>query len=445
MAAKPGVYGIEDDLRRAWQSPGYWKVLSSLRIDRTRVTADGSKLRFTGYPFRPASVCPNGVVDVEQIAEINLSRPSQVRLKSGEVLFVNADHKEALLAFIHRNDVPTPHRYSIWGAVLEPFLDTWEEQHTIDRQFAWLATLGLDRETVNRWRSEVAVAMVAYNFGTGGWEWCSLALYDALVAQQAALNREAFADFYSRAMRLTALDPVAPPWVSSIRESLDGALFSVLIEWYPWEKGSLRNFDKRRDQRSELIAAVKQRLLTELTVAYSEPHRRYHTVPHVQHCLTELARSWSYAVHLNEVRWALLFHDAIYDPRRQDNEARSADWACRVMDELQRPEEEKARIREMILATAHGREPRTVDEALLLDIDLSILGADAETFDEYDRAIRVEYEWVPEQSYREARTTVLKSFLDRPQIYHTAPFRQRLESSARANLQRALARLAAYT
>ena len=54
----------------------------------------------------------------------------------------------------------------MWGALLDPFLDTWEDQETIDRQFAWLARLGLEREAVDRWRREVAPAMYAYNFGT---------------------------------------------------------------------------------------------------------------------------------------------------------------------------------------------------------------------------------------------------------------------------------------
>jgi len=196
----------------------------------------------------------------------------------------------------------------------------------------------------------------------------------------------------------------------------------------------------RRERSAVGAGSASARTDTELAAAYSEPHRRYHTAQHIKFCLRELARNSAHAVHLNEVRWALLFHDAIYDPLRNDNEAQSADWACRVMEELHRPKDEIARVRKLILATAHAAKAATTDEALLLDIDLAILGADQAEFDEYDRAIRVEYEWVPEVAYRFARAAVLESFLKREQIFETAAYRDR-DSIARQNLERALQRL----
>lgn len=97
----------------------------------------------------------------------------------------------------------------------------------------------------------------------------------------------------------------------------------------------------------------------------------------------------------------------------------------------------------MILATRHSSKPVTPDEALLLDIDLSILGSDETTFDEYDRSILAEYQWVPGQSYLQAREEVLASFVNRESLFHTAPFRRRCEESARKNIERAFERLRA--
>lgn len=441
MSSKAGRYGIERSFVLSWFKPGYWTTL--VRLSATthpEVAFDGSALRFTGYPFEPASVFPAGTVEPDAIVEVNLSPVSRLRLKNGDILLVPWSGKAALIAFINRHDVPIEKRASVWGALLDPFLDTWEEQQTIDKQFAWFADLGLDRDTVDRWRREVAVAMIAYNFGTHLWEWTGLDLYDALIAQRARLSRAAFADFYSRAIRLAAADPVSPPWKPAA-DDVAGALFAVLIEWYPYEKGALKDFSKRMDAQRERVERLRQKLAAELACAYGQPHRRYHTRVHIEKCLEELTTAWKYAIRLNEVRWALLFHDAIYDPRRQDNEARSADWACSVMDEIGCPDDAKARVRRMILATGHSSEPGTPDEALLLDIDLSILGSDEAAFDEYDRSIREEYSWVPEPDYRRERAKVLESFLGRERLYHTALYRRRYEARARMNLERALARL----
>jgi len=438
--SKPGRYGIETILSWIHWRPAYWKTLANLRRDRCSVACDGGRLRFEHYAFEPATIFPGGALEPQQVAEVNLD-DTQLRLRSGEVLFVPYPSKAALLTFVNRNEVKLERRMSVWGALLDPFLDTWEDQATIDRQFAWLASLGLQREMVDRWRREVAPAMYAYNFGTMLWEWGSLGLSDVLTAQQARLKRAAFKDFYWRAMQVAALDPIWSHPFEGATNTMDSALHDALLQWYPKDLGgSSKDFTERWNARTEKINELRAQLLAELTAAYSEPHRRYHTLQHIESCLRELGKHRPHAVQPTEIRWALLFHDAIYDARRSDNEARSADWACRVMQELQRPDDEIARMRKMILATAHAATAETPDEALLLDIDLSILAADEATFDEYDRAIRVEYEWVPEEAYRAGRSKVLEGFLKRDRIFQTAAYRQQ-EPAARRNIERALAKL----
>lgn len=68
----------------------------------------------------------------------------------------------------------------------------------------------------------------------------------------------------------------------------------------------------------------------QLIACYSEPHRAYHTVQHLEECLEKLKELEDQAMHLGEVELGLWFHDAIYDVRATDNEARSADWARTV-------------------------------------------------------------------------------------------------------------------
>ena len=83
-----------------------------------------------------------------------------------------------------------------------------------------------------------------------------------------------------------------------------------------------------------------------------------------------------------------------------------------------------------------------IDGLLLLDADLAILGAEPETYARYARRIRAEYAWVTDEVYRAGRLTVLRQFLARQHIYHTAQY-QRLESQVRLNLEREIAILAA--
>jgi predicted metal-dependent HD superfamily phosphohydrolase len=105
------------------------------------------------------------------------------------------------------------------------------------------------------------------------------------------------------------------------------------------------------------------------------------------------------------------------------------------------PAEVVGRIVELILATRHQAVSEGRDAALLCDIDLSILGRDAAAFDAHDRAIRAEYEWVPEEQYREGRSRILSGFLSRPFIFQTEALRTTCEQPARENLRRAVERL----
>ena len=131
----------------------------------------------------------------------------------------------------------------------------------------------------------------------------------------------------------------------------------------------------------------------------------------------------------------------IYDPRASDNEARSADWFAQQFADSDLTDQQRARVHALILATIHPHPPTDPDMALLQDIDLSILGADAELYDRYEGWIRLEYDFVPEGAFRKGRSAGLQSFRDPGVIYHTAELRERLGVSALNNLRRALAKL----
>jgi predicted metal-dependent HD superfamily phosphohydrolase len=180
-------------------------------------------------------------------------------------------------------------------------------------------------------------------------------------------------------------------------------------------------------------------LLGELVARYTEPHRAYHTLQHLSECFVELGHAVGLAEHPAAVALALWFHDAIYDTRAHDNEARSGAWARTALLSAGGAGEIAARVEALVLATRHDVPPDGADARLVVDVDLAILGAEPPRFAEYEAQIRREYRWVPDDEFRQRRARVLGGFLTRPAIYSTAAFVDRLEARARANLARSLA------
>lgn len=182
-------------------------------------------------------------------------------------------------------------------------------------------------------------------------------------------------------------------------------------------------------------------IYAELQAAYNAPTRHYHNLHHVLQCLRTLDEVQNQCTDPTAVEAAIWFHDAVYDPTRPDNEARSADLAERHLRALGAPEPFVVTVHDLILDTRHSAPPTTPDGQILVDIDLSILGRPAVIYDAYDRAIRREYAHVPEDAYRTGRATVLRSFLARPSIYVTQTFQDQYELRARENLKRSLTKL----
>lgn len=178
-----------------------------------------------------------------------------------------------------------------------------------------------------------------------------------------------------------------------------------------------------------------------LLACWGEGHRRYHNVQHLGECLDTFDAVRTQARHPGEVALALWFHDAVYDPQRHDNEERSAHWARTSALEAGVAADSAERIHAMVMATRHEAVPQDADTRLLVDVDLSILGAEPGRFDESDLQIRAEYAHVPEPEYRAGRRRILGGFLARPRLYGTEHFHSLLEQRARNNLMRALARL----
>src|SRR5262249_22265293 len=131
------------------------------------------------------------------------------------------------------------------------------------------------------------------------------------------------------------------------------------------------------------------------------------------------------------------FHDAVYDTRAKENEARSAELAAELLGPLGVPASTIERVARLVKATAHLNSAEVVgdrDTAILLDADLAILGAAEERYRRYAADIRKEYGWVPEAEYRKGRAAVLRQFLQRLRIFANQILFEEGEARARANL-----------
>lgn len=197
-----------------------------------------------------------------------------------------------------------------------------------------------------------------------------------------------------------------------------------------WERaGSVRN--RARYPYDRLVAR------------YQEPHRHYHTLAHIQQCLLEFAAIRDLADHADSAEMAIWFHDAVYDPQAGDNERRSADLATVVLDVGGFPDAFIERVAELIMATRHAEAPTCNDAALVVEVDLTVLGQPEAAFDEYERQVRREYAWVDDASFAAGRATVLEAFLRQPVLFRVHSLHDAYEAAARANLQRSIDRLRA--
>lgn len=182
---------------------------------------------------------------------------------------------------------------------------------------------------------------------------------------------------------------------------------------------------------------------------YAQDGRAYHNTSHLVAVLQAL--DWSrealrlthevYAVPsqvreemFDVVALALFYHDAVYDARAKDNELQS-----RVLFEadaklMNLPEAIVVRVSHLIDLTASHTKAKTLEEKLMADCDLSILGASKDAFKAYDDGIRAEYAHVPDELYGPARRKVMKTFADQQSIFKTRAFYHAYETAARANL-----------
>ena len=211
------------------------------------------------------------------------------------------------------------------------------------------------------------------------------------------------------------------------------------------------------NERQQALDAQSHSWLDRILQLYSEPHRAYHNMTHVQDVIASLdflldrGDDVSGAPTTNEEAILILaafFHDVIYNPKSSTNEKDSADLFLQFASDLSKTISSSSKLQEEIMSgddtdgqmaykqqyvrnckmvmqieeciiatathissaqSAHETQNHTL--ATFLDADMSILGKDVDVYDKYAGCIRREYEFVERKMYCDKRADILESFL----------------------------------
>lgn len=176
-------------------------------------------------------------------------------------------------------------------------------------------------------------------------------------------------------------------------------------------------------------------LWTEIEKQYSKSSRHYHNLEHLENIFSELEGVKSEITDFDSVIFSVFYHDVIYKSTSKDNEEKSAEYAVTSLRKINLSETQLQKISEQILATKKHETSSDQDVNFLTDADLSILGADRNTYQKYTEKIRKEYSFYPDFLYKPGRKKALLHFLEFDFIFKTTHFRNKYEILARENLK----------
>lgn len=165
--------------------------------------------------------------------------------------------------------------------------------------------------------------------------------------------------------------------------------------------------------------------------------RHYHDITHVGFLLRIID-------HIKErlddpalVMLAAFYHDVIYVPGSQDNEAKSA-WLAKSAILIHGGDSTTAdQLVRLVLATSEETYFDLVeDEKYLYDVDRTTLGTDFDSYMDVSTRIRREFLEYDDETFLRGRKSFLEKMLDKEVIYKTKYFRDLYEDTARTNMRR---------
>jgi predicted metal-dependent HD superfamily phosphohydrolase len=143
----------------------------------------------------------------------------------------------------------------------------------------------------------------------------------------------------------------------------------------------------------------------EVRKRYSEPHRHFHTIEHLNDVLSHIFDYYHNSDDIVQMIIAAIFHDIVYDPQRKDNEEKSIELLefytseSKYSDIIQQS-------KEIILSTkTHDKIHDLISN--FNKFDCSILDKDLPDLLIWEEQIRKEYSFVPLDEYKKGRLEFL--------------------------------------
>ncbi len=180
-----------------------------------------------------------------------------------------------------------------------------------------------------------------------------------------------------------------------------------------------------------------QNIYDALIERYDEQHRAYHNVGHLVELFEYFYKHKDNFKDPRTVALALFYHDIIYDVSHKDNEARSALMVLKDLPALGFNVNFCERVANLVTMTAsHICDENDMDAALMLDMDMAVLGLPNPDYKRYARAIEKEYKsYYPTTFYQQGRIQFLNIYRKKERFFMTDIFENRYGAEALANIK----------
>jgi len=155
---------------------------------------------------------------------------------------------------------------------------------------------------------------------------------------------------------------------------------------------------------------IKCDINTILTM-WNESHRHYHNLNHLNDLIDQINENKSIFTQkeYEKLIIASLFHDCIYDPMKEDNEEKSADFFMECV--IDKSNKHLLEVKQMILDTKNHN-PTTPLSECFNQLDMNIVERDFDQLLDWENGIYNEYKSYGDK-YKDERLKFLESLMDK--------------------------------